>query len=82
MLGDNAGPAKFAAIKKHGLKTLDEDEFLSFIATRKSSKLDEKTRKKIEEEEAIRQTAKEMENREKTQTKKEDKQEGTTGTPW
>jgi replication factor C subunit 1 len=79
VLGDNAGPAKLAAIKKHGLKTLDEDEFLNLIATRKPGKLDEKTRKKIEkEEEAIRQAAKEMEKREKTQTKKEDKQEGSS----
>ncbi|KAF8346709.1 replication factor RFC1 C terminal domain-containing protein [Amanita rubescens] len=79
VLGDNAGPAKLAAIKKHGLKTLSEDEFLNLIATRKTGKLDEKTRKKIEkEEEAIRQAAKDMEKREKTQAKKEDKQEGSS----
>ena len=27
VLGEKAGPAKLAAIKKHGLKTLNEDEF-------------------------------------------------------
>jgi replication factor C subunit 1 len=78
-LGDNAGPAKLAAIKKHDLKTLSEDEFLNLLATRKTGKLDEKTRKKIEkEEEAIRQAAKDMEKREKIQAKKEDKQEGSS----
>ncbi|KAF8638476.1 hypothetical protein AX17_002187 [Amanita inopinata Kibby_2008] len=72
VLGDNAGPAKLATIKKHGLKTLDEDQFLNLIATRKSGQIDEKTKKKMEkEEEAIRQAAKEMEKREKAEAKKE-----------
>lgn len=69
ILGDNAGPAKIAAIKKHNLKTLNEDEFLNLIATRKGADeggLDEKTKKKLEkEQEEIRKTAKEMEKREK-----------------
>ena len=68
VLGDNAGPSKLAAIKKHGIKTLNEDEFLSLIATRKglaNGKIDEKTKKKIErEKEEIRKAAKEMEKRE------------------
>ena len=69
VLGDNAGPSKIAAIKKHGIKTLSEDEFLNLIATRKglgNGKVDEKTKKKLEKEkEEIRKAAKEMEKREK-----------------
>lgn len=68
VLGDNAGPSKIAAIKKHGIKTLNEDEFLNFIATRKglgNGKVDEKTKKKMEKErEEIKKAAKEMEKRE------------------
>jgi replication factor C subunit 1 len=67
-LGDNAGPSKLAAIKKHNLRTLSEDEFLNLIGTRKglgNGKVDEKTKKKMEKEEAaIQQAAKEMEKRE------------------
>ncbi|KAI9466675.1 replication factor RFC1 C terminal domain-containing protein [Lactarius psammicola] len=70
VLGDNAGPSKVAAIKKHNLKTLSEDEFLNLIATRKGpgdgKGLSEKEKKKREKEEkAIRDSAKEMEAREK-----------------
>ena len=68
VLGDNAGPSKIAAIKKHGINTLSEDEFLNLIATRKglgNGKVDEKTKKKMEKEkEEIRKAAKEMEKRE------------------
>ena len=68
VLGENAGSSKIAAIKKHGLKTLSEDEFLNLIATRKglgNGKIDEKTKKKMEKEkEEIRKAAKEMEKRE------------------
>ena len=68
VLGDNAGPSKLAAIKKHGLRTLSEDEFLNLIGTRKglgNGKVDDKTKKKMEkEQEAIRQAAREMEKRE------------------
>lgn len=68
VLGDNAGPSKLAAIKKHHLQTLNEDEFLNLIATRKglgNGKADDKTKKKMEKEHAaIRQAAKELENRE------------------
>lgn len=71
VLGDNAGPSKLAAIKKHGIKTLTEDEFLNLIATRKGSgELDEKTKKKIaKEQEDIKNAAKEMEKREKKEQK-------------
>jgi replication factor C subunit 1 len=73
VLGDNAGPSKLAAIKKNNLKTLNEDEFLTLIATRKGSgKVDEKTAKKIEKEkEAIESAAKEMEKREKKAAKEQ-----------
>jgi len=68
VLGDNAGPSKLAAIKKHEIKTLTEDEFLNLIATRKglgNGKIGEKTKKKMEKEkEEIRKAAKEMEKRE------------------
>ncbi|KAJ7446899.1 replication factor RFC1 C terminal domain-containing protein [Mycena galericulata] len=71
VLGDNAGPSKLNAIKRHGLATLNEDEFLNLIETRKGSgKLDEKTLKKMEKEkEAIETAAKEMEKREKKAAK-------------
>ncbi|KAI6010360.1 replication factor RFC1 C terminal domain-containing protein [Pisolithus microcarpus] len=73
VLGEDAGPSKLAAIKKHGLQTLSEDSFLELIGTRvgpsgthaKGAGLDEKFRKKMErEEEAIRSAAREMEKRE------------------
>ena len=67
VLGDNAGPSKLAAIKKHEIKTLNEDEFLNLIATRRlgNGKVDEKTKKKMEKEkEEIKKAAKEMERRE------------------
>ena len=68
VLGDNAGPIKIAAIKKHGTNALNEYEFLNLIATRKglgNGKIDEKTKKMMEKEkEEIRKAAKEMEKRE------------------
>jgi len=69
VLGEDAGPKKLAAIQKHGIKTINEDEFLNLIATRKGlgkGKVDDKTRKKLEkEEQEIKKAAKEMEKREK-----------------
>ena len=70
VLGDSAGQSKLAAIKKHNLKSLSEDEFLNLIATRKGpgngKGLSEKEKKKKDKEEkAIRDSAKEMEAREK-----------------
>ncbi|KAG0699774.1 replication factor RFC1 C terminal domain-containing protein [Suillus ampliporus] len=80
VLGDNAGPSKLAAIKKHNLKTLSEDEFLDLIATREGpggpggGGLDEKTKKKMaKEQETIKQAAKELEQREKQASKEADK---------
>lgn len=72
VLGSDAGPSKLKAIEKNKLKTLDEDGFLNLIATRvvDESALDDKARKKIEKEkEAIRDSAKEMERREKQTAK-------------
>jgi replication factor C subunit 1 len=70
VLGDNAGLSKLAAINKHNLKTLSEDDFLDLIATRKGpgdgKGLSEKEQKKKDKEEkAIRDSVKEMEAREK-----------------
>lgn len=72
VVGADAGPSKLKAIEKNKLKTLDEDGFLKLIATRVTdeSALDEKTRKKIQKErETIRESAKEMERREKQAAK-------------
>ena len=72
VVGADAGPSKLKAIEKNKLRTLDEDGFLNLIGTRKTdnSMLDDKTRKKIEkEQDAIRQSAKEMEQREKQAAK-------------
>ncbi|KAL1723420.1 replication factor RFC1 C terminal domain-containing protein [Schizophyllum commune] len=69
VLGDNAGDSKLRAIKKHGLKTLNEDEFLALIGSRNKDgrmKVDEKTRKKMEKEQAeIEKAAAELASREK-----------------
>ncbi|KAI0075412.1 DNA replication factor C, large subunit [Panus rudis PR-1116 ss-1] len=65
VLGEDAGPSKLAAIKKHHLQTLDEDGFLQLIATRVPDDGDEKLKKKAEkEQEAIKQAAREMSRRE------------------
>ena len=74
VLGNDAGPNKLKAIEKHNLPTLDEDEFMELIATRKGpsagGKIDDKTRKKMEkEEEEIKQGAKELVKREKDAAK-------------
>jgi replication factor C subunit 1 len=70
VLGDNAGESKLAAIKKHNIKTLSEDEFLNLIATRQGpgngkGLSEQEKKKKDKEEKAIRDSAKEMEAREK-----------------
>jgi len=68
VLGDNVGPSKAAAIKTHHLKTLSEGGFLELIATRKGpgdgKGLSEKEMEK--EEKMIRDSATELEAREKT----------------
>ena len=72
VLGDNAGPSKIAAIKKHGLTSINEDEFLNLIGTRvvREKDLDSATRKKIEkEQEAIKAGARELERQEKGKAK-------------
>jgi replication factor C subunit 1 len=67
VLGDNAGPSKLAAIKKHQINTLSEDELLNLITTRKgqgNGKVDAKTKKMEKEQAQIKQAAREMEQRE------------------
>ncbi|OJA19091.1 hypothetical protein AZE42_03732 [Rhizopogon vesiculosus] len=80
ILGDNAGPSKLTAIKKHNLQTLSEDEFLNLIATREGpggpggGGFDEKTKKKMaKDQDAIKQAAKELEQREKQASKEAEK---------
>jgi replication factor C subunit 1 len=79
VLGENAGPSKLAAIKKNGLKTLNEDEFLDLIATRvgpsgPGGQGDEKMRKKAEkEQQAIEKAAKVMEENERQMQKEQTK---------
>jgi replication factor C subunit 1 len=69
-VGENAGASKLEKIKKADIKTLNEDEFLNLIATRKGAELDEKQIKaKEKEEQKIRDAAKEMEQREKEEEK-------------
>ncbi|KAF8122796.1 replication factor RFC1 C terminal domain-containing protein [Boletus edulis] len=87
VLGDNAGPSKLAAIKKHGIKTLSEDEFLALIGTRVGPggpgglPLDDKTRKKIENEtKAIKAAAKALETREKEEAREAKGKVGGSGT--
>ena len=76
VLGSDAGPAKLKAIKKHGLKTLTEDEFLNLIATRKGV-VDEKTKAKMKlEAKKIEEAAKEMERAERREDKAAAKGEG------
>ncbi|KAI8452350.1 replication factor C subunit 1 [Phakopsora pachyrhizi] len=50
VLGSDAGPKKLEAIKKHKIKTLNEDEFLELISTRSAGSVDPKTLKKQEDE--------------------------------
>lgn len=69
-------------IKKANIKTLNEDEFLDLIRTRKGAELDEKQIKaKEKEEKKIQEAAMEMEKREKEEEKlrkrKEKAMEGT-----
>jgi replication factor C subunit 1 len=66
VLGENAGPAKLAAIKKRSLRTLDEDGFLGLIGSRKSGEVDAKTKAKMKkEEETVRKAAEGMEKAER-----------------
>jgi replication factor C subunit 1 len=69
ILGEDAGSSKLAAIKKHGLKTVDEDGLLELIRTR-DGVLDEKTVKKMkQEEEDVKKAAREIEKRETAASK-------------
>ena len=69
IIGLDAGPKKLETIKKLGIKTLTEDEYLNLIGTRKGV-LDDKAKAAIEkEEEKIRQAAKDMDKQEKLAAK-------------
>jgi replication factor C subunit 1 len=79
-VGENAGASKLEKIKKADIKTLNEDEFLNLIATRKGAELDEKQIKaKEKEEQKIRDAAKEMEQREKEEKLRKRKEKAMEG---
>ncbi|GAA6031539.1 hypothetical protein JCM8097_006509 [Rhodosporidiobolus ruineniae] len=61
VLGSEAGPKKLELIKKHNLKTLDEDGFLALIGTSASREDDPKYKAQMKKEEAkIKEQAKQM----------------------
>ncbi|GAA5897705.1 replication factor C subunit 1 [Sporobolomyces salmoneus] len=61
VLGKDAGPKKIEMIKKHSIKTVDEDGFLRMIGTNKSKADDPKVLEaKKKEEEKVKKMAKDM----------------------
>lgn len=59
VLGSDAGPKKLELIKKHKLKTLDEDGFLGLIGNRKADPNDPKLLEAKKKEEAkVKEAAK------------------------
>ncbi|GAA5870083.1 hypothetical protein JCM1840_003576 [Sporobolomyces johnsonii] len=61
VLGADAGPKKLEMIKKHRIKTVDEDGFLALIAGGKSQADDPKVKEaKRKEEEKVKEAAKQM----------------------
>lgn len=59
VLGSDAGPKKLELIKKHKLKTLDEDGFLGLIGNRKADPNDPKVLEaKKKEEQKMKEAAK------------------------
>lgn len=61
VLGSDAGPKKLEMIKKHSLKTLDEDGFLALIGSRPSGEDDPKfIEQQKKEQEKIKEAAKSM----------------------
>jgi replication factor C subunit 1 len=74
VVGEGAGPGKMKKVASLGVKTLDEDGFLNLIGTREG-KLDAKAQEKQkQEEEKIKQAARDMERREREATKEAKKQ--------
>lgn len=70
VVGENAGPSKLKKIKEKGIATIDEDGFLNLIATRGAGELDEKTKKKLrDEQDKIHKAAREMEAKEAEEAK-------------
>ncbi|EUC66582.1 DNA replication factor C, large subunit [Rhizoctonia solani AG-3 Rhs1AP] len=69
VVGEGAGPGKMKKVASLGVKTLDEDGFLNLIGTREG-KLDAKAQEKQkQEEEKIKQAARDMERREREAAK-------------
>ncbi|ELU45674.1 purine nucleotide binding protein [Rhizoctonia solani AG-1 IA] len=69
VIGEGAGPGKMKKVTSLGIKTLDEDGFLNLIGTREG-KLDAKAQEKQkQEEEKIKQAARDMERREREAAK-------------
>jgi replication factor C subunit 1 len=65
VVGRDSGPKKLEIIKKLGIKTLNEDDFLNLIATRKGV-LDKKQLQKLEKEEKkLKEDAAELGRRER-----------------
>lgn len=61
MLGSDAGPKKLEVIKKHSIKTLDEDGFLALIGSRPANPDDPKVKEARKKEEArIKESAKSL----------------------
>ncbi|CEQ40704.1 SPOSA6832_02363 [Sporobolomyces salmonicolor] len=61
VLGADAGPKKLEMIKKHRIKTVDEDGFLALIAGGKSQADDPKVKEaKRKEQEKVKEAAKQM----------------------
>ncbi|PLW53065.1 hypothetical protein PCANC_05810 [Puccinia coronata f. sp. avenae] len=61
VLGSDAGPKKLEMIKKHKIKTINEEEFLNMIGSKPAGEVDAKTLKKQEEEvKKVEQVAKSL----------------------
>lgn len=70
VVGANAGPSKLAALAKLQIATLDEDGLLQLVATREGV-LDDKTKKKLKEEEKkLDEGVRELERAEKAAVRK------------
>ncbi|CEL59747.1 Replication factor C subunit 1 OS=Schizosaccharomyces pombe (strain 972 / ATCC 24843) GN=rfc1 PE=1 SV=1 [Rhizoctonia solani AG-1 IB] len=81
VVGEGAGPGKMKKVASLGVKTLDEDGFLNLIGTREG-KLDAKAQEKQkQEEEKIKQAARDMERREREATKEAKKQSAGNARP-
>ncbi|PLW05836.1 hypothetical protein PCASD_04003 [Puccinia coronata f. sp. avenae] len=72
VLGSDAGPKKLELIKKHKLKTINQDQFLSMITSKPSGKADAKSSKKQDEKvKKVEQVAKPANPRKESTTEKQ-----------